>query len=332
MGANTFFTSDTTWEVYESPEEAGWSSQRLREAKRYYDSLHSTAAMAIHDGKVLFAWGDVTQNTNAHSIRKSFLNSLYGIHVEKGNIDLNDTLGDVGIYDFPDLTEQEKQAKISDLLSSQSGVFHKAGEESLTMRRNRPNRGSHEPGTFFYYNNWDFNVLGTIFNGETELDLFEEFEEKIADQIGMEDFSLDNTEYKQEVRRSIHPSYLFQVSARDMARFGQLYLQNGKWDGEQIVPEEWIQMSLRDHGNVPRNTVYDYGYLWWSATSGKWSDLGLYSAMGRYGQAIDIIPELDLVFVHRVNSNNATFGFRRSVSQSQRLRLLEMIVEAKESD
>nr|WP_246596196.1 serine hydrolase [Bacillus alkalicola] len=328
LGANTFFSSETTWEVHETPEEAGWSSEKLRQARRYYDSLHSTAAMAVYNGKVLFAWGDVTKNTNAHSIRKSFLNSLYGIHVEEDHIQLEDTLEKLGIYDFPDLTYEEKQAKVKHLLSSQSGVFHKAGEESWTMRRNRPLPGTHPPGSYFYYNNWDFNVLGTVFNQETEKDLFEEFKKQIANPIGMEDFSLDHTQYKYEVRRSIHPSYLFQVSARDMARFGQLFLQNGEWDGEQIIPESWIEESLKVHADVPGNNVYDYGYLWWVATSGPFSDLGMYSAVGRYGQSIDIIPELNLVFVHRVDSTSSTLGLRRSVAQAQRLRLLEMVIDA----
>lgn len=321
---------NTTWERYGSPEEAGWSSEDLQRARRYYDSLNSTAAMVVYDGKILFSWGNISHNTNAHSVRKSFLSSLYGLEIEAGNININHSLEELGIDDNPSLTNAEKQATIKDLLTSQSGVFHQAGEESWTMRRNRPTRGSHDPGTYFYYNNWDFNVLGTIYNQESNSDLFYKFNEDIADKLNMEDFSLNQTEYRTELNRSIHPSYLFRVSARDMARFGLLFLQNGKWGDEQILPEEWVKESTSPQVKAPRNNVYDYGYMWWVATEGTFSELGLFSAVGRYGQSIDIIPEKNLVFVHRVDSNRKTLGlFQRSVSQEQRLRLLQLILDAK---
>ncbi|WP_227521904.1 serine hydrolase domain-containing protein [Bacillus solitudinis] len=321
---------ESTWPAYESPEEAGWSSEKLAEASIYYNSLDSTAAMVIYEGKVLVSWGDVTKPTNAHSVRKSFLSALYGIELEEGSIDETATLESLGIDDQPPLRESEKQATILDLLTSRSGVFHEAGQESWSMRKSRPSRESYEAGNFFYYNNWDFNVLGTIFNKETGKDLFEEFKTSIAEPIGMEDFSLLNTRYHHELQYSIHPSYLFRMSARDMARFGQLYLQEGTWAGQQLIPKEWVKRSTSAQADVPRNQLYQYGLMWWVATESPFSDVGLYSAVGRYGQSIDVVPEKNLVFVHRVDSDRSSLSFiRRSVSQKQRLRLLEMILEAK---
>jgi CubicO group peptidase (beta-lactamase class C family) len=149
----------------------------------------------------------------------------------------------------------------------------------------------------------------------------------------MEDFELSHTEYKYENRRSQHPSYLFRMSARDFARFGQLYLQEGEWEGKQIIPKEWIEQSTSNHASVPNNTLFDYGYLWWVATESPFHDLQMYSAVGRYGQSIDIIPALDLVFVNRVNSNGWMFPFTRSsVNDLQRLQLLQLIIDAKRSD
>ncbi|MDE5414551.1 serine hydrolase domain-containing protein [Alkalihalobacterium chitinilyticum] len=318
----------STWKQYETPEHAGWSSERLEEAKRYYDSLGSTAAMVIYDGKVLVSWGDTTRKSNIHSVRKSFLSALYGIHVHEGNINIQSTLKELDIIDNVQLTEQEQTAKIVDLLTSRSGVFLTAGEESLWMRWTRPDRGLHLPGTHFYYNNWDFNVLGTIFKEKTNTDLFTEFKERIAIPIGMEDYTTDDTSYKLEVNRSIHPSYLFRMSARDMARFGQLVLQNGVWEGEQIIPKQWIKESTTVHTSVPGTEQYGYGYMWWIADTGEFSDLGLYSAIGRYGQSIDIIPEKNLVFVHRVNSDNILNRTIHQVSNKKRLTLLQKILDA----
>lgn len=319
----------SSWEQFREPEEAGWSSDKLMEARNYYHELNSTSALLIYDGKVVFAWGDVTKNTRAHSIRKSFLNALYGIYIEKGLIDLQDTMDDLEITDINELTVQEKQATVADLLKSSSGIYLEAGEESWAMSRSRPARDSHPPGTHFYYNNWDFNVLGTIFNQQTETDLFREFKNQIAQPLEMEDFSIDHTWYQFESTRSLHPSYLFRVSARDMARFGQLYLQNGQWEENQIVPSDWIEESLKVHAVPEGFNVYGYGYLWWAAQQGEWEELRLFSAVGRYGQSIDIIPEKNIVFVHRMDSDDALFPLFNRVTSSQRLYLLSLILEAK---
>ncbi|MFC4735759.1 serine hydrolase domain-containing protein [Bacillus daqingensis] len=324
--------AESTWEYHDSVEEAGFSREALDQARIYYDSINSTSLMVISEGKVLLSWGDVTKNTNAHSVRKSFLSALFGIEIDRGNAALTDTLEQLEIDDQPPLTTIERQAQLSHLMSSSSGVYLPAGEESWGMRFARPSRGSHLPGEFYYYNNWDFNVLGTIYNAIPERDVFADFNDRIAEPLGMEDFDLANTNYKYENRRSRHPSYLFQLSARDMARFGQLYLQKGEWNGEQIVPQWWIEESTSVQKEVPSNTVFDYGYLWWTASVPPYSDYNMYSAVGRYGQSIDIIPELDLVFVHRVDSNRLAFQLTRStVNDLQRLQLLQLVLDARRS-
>ena len=329
---NTPVSVESSWPKYETPEDAGWSSENLEKAKSYYDSIGSTATLVIYNGKVLISWGDTAKKSNIHSIRKSLLSSLYGIHIEEGNIDLQSTLKDLAIHDTTNLTEIEKEAKIEDLLTSRSGVYLRAGEESLAMRWNRPQREIHLPGTYFHYNNWDFNVLGTIFKEKTNSDLFTEFDERIAQRIGMEDFTKEDTTYRFELRRSIHPSYLFRMSARDLARFGQLYLEKGEWEGEQIIPRQWIEQSTIVHTPTPTSNEYGYGYMWWVADSGYFKEIGLYSAIGRYGQSIDIIPEKNLVFVHRVDSDKFLNRVFNHVNNRQRLHLLKLILDAKISE
>ncbi|MBU8906024.1 serine hydrolase domain-containing protein [Desertibacillus haloalkaliphilus] len=319
---------ESTWLYHGSPEEAGFSSAQLDAAKKYYDSIGSTAAMVIYNGKVLVSWGDVTKKSNIHSVRKSLLSALYGIHVAEGTINLQSSLKQLNVSDHMELTEQEKQARVVDLLTSRSGVFLTAGQESWLMRWKRPDREVYPPGSHFYYNNWDFNVLGTIFTERTQRDIFEEFKDRIADPIGMEDYTEDDWFYKFELNRSLHPSYLFRMSARDMARFGQLYLQNGVWEGEQMIPVQWIEESTSVH-TPTANAPYGYGYMWWVADSGYFRELGLYSAIGRYGQSIDIIPSENLVFVHRVDSDKLWNRAFKNVSDRKRLKLLEMILDAK---
>ncbi|UCG27191.1 MAG: serine hydrolase, partial [Bacteroidales bacterium] len=153
-----------TWTRYETPEDAGWSSNILEKTFR---SSNAASMMLIYDGKVVSAYGEYWRRFKCHSIRKSILNSLYGIHVEKGTIDLGKSLSDLNIKDIVSLTESEKSATIKDLLTSRSGVYIPSGQETSDMKDSRPERGTHPPGTFYYYNNWDFNVLGTIFMQET---------------------------------------------------------------------------------------------------------------------------------------------------------------------
>ena len=142
--------------------------------------------MIIVDGLVLNQWGQTTRRFRCHSIRKSFLSALYGIHVKEGRIDLSKTLQTLGIDDIdPSLTSLEKEATIEDLLKARSGVYHPALYETDAMAALRPERGSHLPGAFWYYNNWDFNALGTIFEQETKTRIFEEFQRRVADPLEM---------------------------------------------------------------------------------------------------------------------------------------------------
>jgi CubicO group peptidase (beta-lactamase class C family) len=164
------------------------------------------------------------------------------------------------------------------------------------MSRKRPPRGSHAPGTFFFYNNWDFNALGAIAERASGRSLFAEFREHVAAPLQMQDFSLANTEYRRD-SRSRYAAYLFSMSARDRARFGLLYLRRGCWRERQVVPDAWVEASLAPQ--VVRNGNLDFGYLWWSqgpiASKGLKQRIQL--ARGAGGQIIAIISELDLVVV-----------------------------------
>jgi hypothetical protein len=150
------------------PEAVGWSSAELEAAQEFAQQSGCTAVMALYDGKVFFSRGNIHKNYEAHSMRMPFLSALYGIHVSRGSINLNATLEDLHIDDIPPgLSHSEKQARVEHLLMSRSGVYHEAATEEPAMIDERPARESHAPDTFFYYNNWDFNALGTIFEQET---------------------------------------------------------------------------------------------------------------------------------------------------------------------
>ena len=186
--------------------EAGWSKEKLATVRTYADSIQCSAAMIVQGGSVVDAWGDIDKKIDAYSVRKSLISALYGIYSSEGVIDINQTLEQIGIDDTPDpLTKAEKQARVVDLLRARSGVYHMVDFETEIMKKNRPARGSHPPGTYFYYNNWDYNVVGTIFEKETGKKIGDAFYERIAKPLGMEDFQPGDVFISEARSRSIAP-------------------------------------------------------------------------------------------------------------------------------
>jgi CubicO group peptidase (beta-lactamase class C family) len=294
------------WERVSSPARAGWATDKLKAAREYAATIPTAAVMIVQGGRIVDEWGETATRFNVHSIRKSFLSAMYGIHVADGCIDLTKTMEQLGIDDNePSLTNLEKHATLHDLLEARSGVYHAALYETPAMKAARPARGSHPPGTFWYYNNWDFNVLGAVFERAIKENLFREFKSSIADPIGMQDYRLEDTMYVTGPD-SVWPAYPFRMTARDMARFGLLFLRHGKWNGRQIIPESWVAESVTSYSDAGDSG--GYGYLWWVAAGGKHlpgATLpdGSYSARGAGGHYILVIPEGDLVIVHRVNTD-----------------------------
>ncbi len=317
-----------TWQRIGSPEKLGWSTAKLKEARDYAATIHTAAVMIVTDGRVLDEWGETARRFNVHSIRKSFLSALYGIHVHEGRIDLALTMKQLGIDDNePSLTETEKQATVGDLLKARSGIYHPALYETASMKAARPARFSHPPGTFWYYNNWDFNALGTIFERLTKTNIFHEFKARIADPIGMQDYRVEDGSYVTGPD-SVYPAYPFRMTARDMARFGLLFLRNGLWKGKQVVPAAWVKESTTSYSDAGGSG--GYGYLWWVAVDGRHLPgvelpAGSYSARGAGGHYILVIPAYDLVIVHRVNTDIQG----RSVSAAEFGRLVRLILEAR---
>ncbi len=306
---------------------AGWSRTKLAEAREFSATLNTEAVMIVQGGKVLDSWGAVDQKFNIHSIRKSFLSALCGIQVAAGKLNPAATLAELGIDDNePVLTELEKTATVLQLLQARSGVYHPALYETARMKARRPERHSHAPGTFWYYNNWDFNALGTIYEQVTGSGIYDDIQKLLAAPLGMEDYQPSDGEYFTGPD-SIHRAYPLRLTARDMARFGLLYLNGGQWNGQQIVPASWVKDSVAASSEA--GAAGGYGYLWWVSQngvhfSGATLPEGSYSARGSGGHYMVVIPPLDLVIVHRVNTDISD----REVSNSQFGDLLRRILLA----
>ena len=303
-----------TWQNASARERTRWSNEKLADARKYSQSIGSTAVMIVQGGKVIDQWGAVDKNLVCYSMRKSLLSAVFGIAVQQGKIDPQATLAQLNIDDVPPLTPEEKQAKVVDLLRARSGVYHLVPYETAGMTAARPPRGSHPPGSFWYYNNWDFDTVDAIFEKEAGVSLGDAFEKEIAAPIQMQDFAPKNVFYLKGPESAI-PGFMASISARDLARFGLLYLRNGKWNGKQIEPADWVYKSSHTQEMVHAGgfDLGGYEYLWWvdykgAGLPGVTLPDGTYSARGAGGHYLLIIPALDMVIVHRAGNEPASWS------------------------
>jgi CubicO group peptidase (beta-lactamase class C family) len=253
------------------------------------------------DNNNIIEFGDTADFFNVASIRKCFLSALYGIRVAEGKISLSSTLEELGINDIePSLTTEEKQATIEDLLKLRSGVYHPANYETASAKAEKPTRGSHPHNTFWYYNNWDANVLGTIYRQLTAKDIFQDYKDLIANPIGMEDFDINKCEYKSPDENSLHPAYIFRMSARDLVKFGLLYLNKGRFNEKVVIPETWVDKSLHPYSLIPNTN--GFGYMWEVSTNGKLYGIEMgnnaFAYSGFPGHFIVGIPSKNMVIVY----------------------------------
>lgn len=302
VSAQKMVFPDQQWMKYAREVDAGFSQPGVDSLRRQFERFGSAAFMVVVDGKVAIDWGETARRFTLTSARKSLMSAMIGRYVVKGKINPNSTLADLGIDDVQALTENEKKAKVIDLLAARSGIYLPSAYALRSMIEGLPARGSAVPGENWVYNNWDFNTLSTIFNQQTGVDFFEAFQKEIAQPLHMQDFRLSDTYYRYEVDKSRHPAYLFKLSARDFARFGHLYLNQGRWKGEQIVPKDWVEKStsaFTEDTGARFQHFGSYGLLWWTM---EIQGIRTFYASGAGGQRLYVLPALNMVIAHLSNN------------------------------
>ena len=291
-------------------EALGFTAEGLEALDRYVVAKSTHSMRVTIGGELLFEHGPQDETSYIASVRKSVLAMLYGPYVANGTIDLNATLEQLDFDDIGGLLPVEKQATVRDLISARSGVYHRAsngGDNSADA----PERGSQQPGSYFLYNNWDFNAAGAIFEKLTGHNIYEEVHRQIVVPTGMQDFDLALHLEKAKtgnLERSHYPAYHMHFSTRDLIKVGQLMLQRGNWEGAQLFDAEWIDEVVTTHTPLPemnpertRQGQFGYGYMWWifdEATHGP-EYQGAYAARGHFGNYIVVMPALDLVISHK---------------------------------
>jgi len=303
------------WEL-STPEEHGLDPMLV--AELYYNAAQLEtiySLLVIKDGYLIaedyFNEGSIEQKDRLQSVTKSFTSALVGIALEKGCL----SSVDQKMLDFfPEITDQitdprKKEITIQKLLQMRSGYPWEETDpvywEGLLSGYYVPLIQDFplvaDPGTEFNYSNLSSNWLGIIVDRACGTNLKAFAEENLFLPLDIE-----AGEWGTDAEGHNNGCADLHLSARDAAKFGLLYLNDGVHNGRQIVPAEWVHDSLRQYsedinvsGGFPKNyglVIGDigYGYQWWSATAGgHYFDL----AWGHGGQFIVLLDEFNMVLV-----------------------------------
>ena len=297
----------------------GFSKERLDTLVSFLETSGTSSLLVISDKKSILKWGSTEKKHTIHSIRKALLSSLLGIYISNGVIDTTETITSLNIDDIEPLSDLEKSATVADLLKSRSGIYHHAAAVSEGMLSKMPKKGSHKPNEAYYYNNWGFNVLGHILEKKTGRSIYDLFYEHIAQPIGMsyknnytkiyvkekdEDVNIPDVDgfYQYELHKSKYPAYHFRLSARDLALYGQLYLNEGSWNGKQLVPKEWITFSTQPINITYKPAGLAYGILWGVLMKTKNRSSKSFYHTGTGVHMLAVYPSSKMILVHRVDT------------------------------
>ena len=311
-----------------TPQELGVSSERFTQLNEYAQStetLHSI--LIVRSGFIIFenyyhGWSQ-DKYRNVNSITKSVTSSLIGIAFREDYLhDVDQTL----LSFFPeympsDLDPRKRAITLRHLLSMSSGFqIPPQGVETFLEDTSSPERMLdrpllHNPGEVYGYDDVSCHFLSLILNKVTQMPLATYAQTRLFAPLGIwhdEQGMLYPWKHGTYVADAPHPFALWneqddalwsvdirgyhvgcmglQLTTREMAKFGYLYLNRGWWDGQSIIPEDYVQASWTQHSVTPRGE--GYGYLWFLP---QWRGHATSCALGYGGQIIAVVPELDLV-------------------------------------
>jgi CubicO group peptidase (beta-lactamase class C family) len=283
------------------------------------ETLH--ALLVIKDGCLIaegyFNGGSIDQKNRIQSVTKSYTSALVGIALDLGYLG---SLDQKMLDFFPELADQIRDRRKNDItirhmLQMRAGFPWEESTKQLFELMYSGFRPSNlidvplvrNPGTDFEYSNLTSHLLGVIVARATEMDLKSFAEQNLFAPLGIEtgDWIKDWEGYYNG-----HADLHF--AARDMAKFGLLYLNQGEINGSQVLSAEWVRDSLQTYSEDAWNyrvgqnfTDIGYGYQWWSVRAGDHS----YSlAWGHGGQQIALVDEFDMAVVVKADPLFAQHG------------------------
>jgi CubicO group peptidase (beta-lactamase class C family) len=261
---------------------------------------------------------------NVYSVTKSVVSLLVGIAIDQGHIrGTDETLAQL----FPELEASQSSATargitLAHLLTLSTGFdhshvsretdygefqrrFYAPGLLAYALGR----RTVDPPGSRFYYSNLDSHLVALAVAKRVNQSVAAYAQQHLFMPLGITDYAWEVNAHGQTNGASE-----LQLSARDMAKIGQLVLQRGLWDGKQLVSAQYIDQATRRHvaSDVPPRSkpeLWGYGYLWWTATTPN-DDLPAFYAAGYGGQFIYLVPQLKAVIVATTDAQSRAVAAR----------------------
>ena len=289
-----------------TPEAQGVSSEKLAEFISALDKNVTTmhSVMVVRHGHVIAEgwWKPQTPDTRhvMWSLSKSFTSTAVGLAIADKKLSLDDKV----MKFFPDDLSAEPSAnlkamRVRDLLTMTAG--HET-EAKLSPNVNWAKTFlaqpvPHEPGTHFKYNTPATYMLSAIVQKVTGKTVLEYLTPRLFEPLGIEKPKWDSSPQGINIG-----GYGLFVRTEDVAKFGQLYLQKGKWDGKQLIPIDWVEAAtsrqVPNGNNEKSDWNQGYGYQFWRSRHGA------FRGDGAFGQFCVVLPEQDAVVVLTAQTGN----------------------------
>lgn len=289
-----------------TPESQGVSTSAIcnfiETANTKIDSMHSFMLLR-HGNVVAEAWWSPESATKPHvlwSLSKSFTSTAVGLAAEEGKLSIDDRV--VKYFDgkLPEKpSDNLKAMRIRDLLTMSTGnqdeVFLKDKSDWVSAFLAHP--VPHKPGTHFKYNTAATFMQSAIVQKVTGQTVVDYLQTRLFDPLGIENPTWDKSPDGYSLG-----GYGLYLCTEDIAKFGQLYLQKGKWNGKQIVSEKWIDQATSkqvSNGSDPeRDWDQGYGFQFWRCRHDA------YRGDGKDGQFCIVLPKQDAVIAITANTSN----------------------------
>jgi CubicO group peptidase (beta-lactamase class C family) len=290
-----------------SPEAQGMESQLLSQAfTQGEDRGYVDCILVIRNGYIVaekyYNGYDKEQAHNVKSVSKSFLSALTGIALRDGHIS---SMSLKMLDFFPEyvnssIDKRKHKITIRHLLMMRAGIddernnYGRIYNSSNWIKTTIEFPLTYEPGSTFSYNTFQTHLLSAIITKTSEMSTLEFAREYLLQQM-----NIDVDHWEQGPQGYYFGGNSMFFKPRDMAMLGHLYMNNGRLNGLQIVPQQWVEESLTNYTQHTGNNWGDlknvnYGYLWWL---GEIKNHSVFLAVGYGGQFVINCPDLNMIVV-----------------------------------
>ena len=292
-----------------TPEAQGISSSAMREFVEALDKVNTPHSFTVvRHGRVI---GEGWWKPEAadkphvlHSLSKSFNSTAVGLAIADGKLSLDDPVLKFFPNDAPENPSDDLKAMtVRDLLTMTSGhdPEPKMGPGGPTVKQFLTTPLAHKPGTHFQYNTLGSYVLSAIVTKVTGKTSLNYLKPRLFEPLG-----IDNPEWGTSPEGNSLGGFGLKLRTEDLAKFGLLYLQKGKWNGKQLIPEQWVEQATskqvpndqEGHSKIGIDWTQGYGYQFWRCTHNS------FRGDGAAGQLCVMIPDKDAVIAITAETGN----------------------------